>query len=214
MRPWRGTLAAAFAAASILLAACGEGREPRAAGGACATSLVFRDIQYAGDDGVRVGAGRRLGRGSLRCDAAASDARPRRVAVRALRSIPPDVAVGVAERPASVYLAPGRPVALAVHPLHRRYYRSDRSPPRPARHDCPGRVTLKGAVATPPTVSEELTVRARDGEIPVELHARTRVRGDERRVPLLAAGTRVVVQAARCPDGERRIALTIDIKNE
>jgi hypothetical protein len=134
-----------------------------------------------------------------------SDARPQRVAIRAVDGTDPALAIADADRGlrGTVFVTPGTFPQLPGHPLHRVLYGAAGQPRRAGDHR---RCRVRGAVAE--VGLDGFGVRQASGrEMPVTVDAGTSIAGagSVGGQPALRRGDRVDVRARRCMRGGVRV---------
>jgi hypothetical protein len=182
-----------------------------ALGDSCVEAVRWNDVLYVGvtTADARLERGGRLGEGEIPdCTASGRCAPPEeRTAVFAVTGVAPEIAIASPAwgNESGIFLAPGTFPALPDHPLHEALYGSAEKPNY--RQQCGDPFTLRGEVTQ---TSLGLRIRAadpvpeqleedEDGQVWLELDARSRAEGFDRNgVAMISVGEEVVATARLC----------------
>jgi hypothetical protein len=195
----------ASAAAIALVASVST---PPAARASCAAAVVVDGVVLFGVS-LETSPGRLPARGAPHAaiepacnDTGDSDEEDRRITVRSLASMPPDVAVAEVDDDTLLYLAEGSLTALADHPLHATFYGDASRPSFRGARACRPSETVRGTV-TFAGDGTRIALATREGDRTVRVDASSRVANRPAYQPVLP-GQRLRLRTSVC--GSRRVA--------
>lgn len=138
----------------------------------------------------------------------ATESCPRRriVTAFALRGVPSNVAVRLADSEDEIYIAPGTFPSMPKHPLHKPQFREASEPDLKKGQRCRTGAALSARVVSVQVLGLQLRVQTRERTLTVRVDAHTRFSRFGESLPRLGRGDRVQVRTSVCGDSRKPVA--------